>query len=156
MKIMKYAALSLIAVTSLFAEQNATIDNNSTQPPIIQFIDSNLLDQSGEYTKRNKDYIALYFHADWCPASRQMTSNVVDFNKLFGDNVCIVSVNIGNNDRWVFGRHRIPWKMVTPPSEKDLADYFGVTHIPKFILLNKHGESITGEKFKREIAYNEQ
>jgi thiol-disulfide isomerase/thioredoxin len=156
MKKIKFILISLISVCSVYAEQNQTAESNSTKPPIVEFIDSNLLSQTGSYIDRKKEYIALYFFADWCVASRQMTSNVLQFEQLFGDKVCIVAVNAGSNDRWFFGRYRMPWRTVTPPSRGDLIEYFNVTHVPKFILLNKQGESIKGDRFKREIAYNEQ
>jgi len=121
----------------------------------MQFIDDNLMTKNGSYTSRPEKFVALYFFADWCPASRQMAHNVVAFDELFGDKVSIVAVNAGDKDDWFFGRYRIPWKTTTRPARQDLIDHFSIRHIPKFILLNEQGALITGDQFKKAINYEE-
>lgn len=150
MKKIKFTAISiLLAFASLkgFADTNST-DTNSTKPPIIQFIDDNLMSRVGSYVGREKKFIGIYFHADWCPASRGFTNNVLDFHQLWGDKVALVTINAGDNNKWFFNRYPIPWKMIDGPARQDLIDFFGVRHVPKFILLDDEGNRLTGEQFK--------
>ena len=158
MKKLKYSLTALLlAIVSVkgHAETNSTVDANDTRPPIIRFIDDNLMSKQGAYVERKKKFIGIYVFADWCPASRSFTSNVLDFHKLWGDKVALVTVNAGDNNRWFFNRYHIPWRMIDGPARQDIIDYFGLRNVPKFILLDEQGNRLTGEQFKKAIKWTD-
>lgn len=149
MKKIKFTLTALLlAVASLCGEvdNNATVETNSTKPKIINFIDMNMMNKQFTYTDRVKENIALVFVADWCQASRHMLANVKAFEDLWGDDTAIILVNAGDNPRWIMGRYDVNWRVVDGPARQDLVDWFGVRHVPEFVLV----DTKTGGKMNRE------
>ena len=150
----KFVTCILLAAQSLWADTNST-DSNQTKPPIVKFIDMNMMNDQFKYVKRKKENIALVFVQDWCQASRSFLSNVDDFEDLWGDDTAIILVNAGNNHQWVINKYDVNWRVIDGPARQDLIDWFRVRSVPKFILVNnKTGEPMNREEWK-ELQGNE-
>ena len=150
----KFVTCLLLAAQSLWADTNAT-DHNQTKPPIVNFIDMNIMNEKFEYIKRKKENIALVFVSDWCQASRSFLHNVDDFEDLWGDDTAIILVNAGNNTRWIISKYDVSWRVIDGPAREDLVKWFNVRHVPKFILVNtKTGDTMNREQWK-ELQGNE-
>ena len=150
----KFVTCILLVAQSLWADTNST-DNNQTKPPIINFIDMNMMDDKFKYVKRKKENIALVFVQDWCQASRSFLSNVDDFEDLWGDDTAIVLVNAGDNHQWVINKYDVNWRVIDGPARQDLIDWFRVRSVPKFILVNnKTGDTMNRKEWK-ELQGNE-
>lgn len=148
---MKYKLITclLLVAQSIWADSNTT-DANRTNPPIVNFIDMNMMDDSFQYTKRKKDNIALVFVQDWCQASRHFLANVKPFERLWGDDTAIILINAGNNHQWVINRYDVDWRVIDGPARQDLIDWFKVRHVPKLVLVDtKTGESMNREQWKQ-------
>ena len=149
MKMRRYITCLLLAAQSLWAESNST-DTNNTKPPIVNFIDMNMMDSRFQYMDRKKDHIALVFVQDWCQASRHFLANVAPFDDLWGDDTAIILVNAGNNHQWVVNRYDVDWRVIDGPARQDLIDWFKVKQLPKLVLVDtKTGTSMNREQWKQ-------
>ena len=149
MKKLKFTLTALLLAASSLCgntDTNATVDTNSTKPKIINFIDMNMMNNQFAYTERVKENMALVFVADWCQASRHLLANVKAFEDLWGDDTAIILVNAGNNPQWIINRYNVNWRVIDGPARQDLVDWFGVRHVPEFVLVNTK----TGGKMNRE------
>lgn len=106
----------------------------------------NMMNKQFTYTERVKENIALVFVADWCQASRHFLANVKAFEDLWGDDTAIILVNAGDNPRWIINRYNVNWRVIDGPARQDLVDWFGVRHVPEFVLVDMN----TGGKMNRE------
>ena len=111
-----------------------------------------LLSKDGEVNTSDvisNDLIGFYFSAHWCPPCRAFTpilAECFDEWKKEGKSIQIIFVSSDRDDKEFSGYFgTMPWTAV-PLTDKtaigSLKSHFGVTGIPKFVVVDKSGNVI--------------
>lgn len=120
---------------------------------MLRLLGQKLLTPKGEIlssTLSNKQAVAFYFSASWCPPCQKFTPLLIDIyteiNEEKANSLEIVFVS-GDHDIESFEKYfkKMPWPAVhykDEPVRGNLYSTFGVQGIPALILVDKEGKAV--------------
>lgn len=120
---------------------------------MLRLLGQKLLTPKGEMlssTLSNKQGVAFYFSASWCPPCQKFTPLLIDtyseINEEKPDSLEIVFVS-GDHDVESFEKYfkKMPWPAIDYKEEEvrgNLFTTFGVRGIPALILVDKEGKAV--------------
>ncbi|MEM7624752.1 MAG: thioredoxin-like domain-containing protein [Planctomycetota bacterium] len=122
---------------------------------LIEAIGPKVLDATGRGhdTKgmAGKEYMLLYFSAQWCPPCRKFTPDLVKFynQKRAADNFDLIFVSSDRSARDMTGymkSYNMPWAAVpyNRINASGLKNKYGGSGIPNLVIVNRDGEVVSG------------
>ena len=119
----------------------------------IYAIGPELVDSEGNTTSSDmlsdKDYVLLYFSAEWCPPCREFTAKLVDFYDEYAEagnlELVLISADRSEADMYDYMQnYDMDW-LALPYDRRDesgLAEKYGVRGIPKLVAIDGDGNVI--------------
>ena len=121
---------------------------------LLDFIGPELVDAEGNTTSsavlEEKDYLLLYFSAEWCPPCRQFTPELVDFYNEYAQEgnveVVFISLDHSESDMYDYMKgYSMNWPAVPYDrrDESQLAETYSVKGIPALVQVTPEGYAIS-------------
>lgn len=165
--IRKNKALTICSLVVLFGALAITIGCSGESPPGDRIeetepeTESSLLEATGPELAtakgknvssrflEDKDYVLLYFSAEWCPPCRQFTPLLVDFYRKHAEKgnleVVFFSLDRSSEEMYEYMQvYEMEWPAVPYERRQDsgLAEKYNVSGIPRLLALDGDGEVV--------------
>jgi nucleoredoxin len=157
MKTIKYlaAATLLLVATSVLAKSgDATTAPAKADKALRELFGKELLNQQTEKVSIDKlsgKIIGIYFSAHWCPPCKIFTPQLVEFHNEMTKQgkpfeIVFVSSDRSKSDMYGYMKEMdMPWLALPfgDDHKKTLSEKYGVSGIPKLVILDAEGNVIT-------------
>ena len=142
----------VILAGNFFACSENQYDADAVGEGIINAIGPELVDSTGETTSSDvlvdKDYLVLYFSAEWCPPCRQFTPKLVNFYDEYAEKgnleVIFISADRSVSEMYEYMEaYDMKW-LAVPYDRRDqsgLAQKYGLRGIPRLVAVDA-GENV--------------